>query len=261
MVKIVPIPVFTDNYIWLVHNQQNAIVVDPGLAAPVQQYLKRHNLTLQAVLVTHCHYDHIGGITELCQATSATVYLPNNCPPFKNQYILPQETIVEIPTLALKFHVWLTPGHTSEHISFYCEQLSALFCGDTIFSAGCGRINDSSATMLFQSLQRIATLPKHTNLYCTHEYTLDNLRFSQYIEPVNIARDHYITRCQQQRNAQQPTLPTTVENELDVNPFLRLTRQIKQRIQQEARKFNHIKPLDSELDFFTALRQLKDVFK
>ncbi|KTC67910.1 hydroxyacylglutathione hydrolase (glyoxalase II) [Legionella birminghamensis] len=220
--KIIPVSAFSDNYVWTLvdEEQQSAICVDPGQAEPVLNYLKAHRLQLDGILLTHHHADHISGVPELADAfPSAWVYGPSDqrIPPpvhFVNGY----DTI---RWLGCYFEVIEIPGHTSSHICYFEPQLEALFCGDTLFSAGCGRVFDGSLETLFSSLKRLADLPDNTKVYCGHEYTLQNLRFASQVEPDNINIQLEIQKFQNPNY--RCSLPSTIEKEKKINPFLRTT--------------------------------------
>ena len=210
MITISPIAVFTDNYIWLLHNSAGqAVIVDPGTAEPVIEHLTRLHLTLTAILVTHHHWDHIDGIPELLKHYDVPVYGPDSS---RIPHIT--HTVAEGDVITL-FSDWAVdvievPGHTRDHIAYLYQQGAQplLFCGDTLFAAGCGRLFDGSHEQLFQSLQRLNRLPKNTLIYCTHEYTLSNLRFAQTVEPNNVAIAARIAVEEDKRAHQQATLPT-----------------------------------------------------
>lgn len=220
--KLIPLPAFTDNYIWLLHDGQDALVVDPGDPAPVVQALQEHQLHLRAILVTHHHADHTAGIDVLRDATQAQVFGPakENIPqPFRG---LGQNDTLEL--LGLRWNVMNIPGHTAGHIAYYCASVNdapLVFCGDTLFSGGCGRIFEGTPEQMRSSLQTLAVLPPMTQVCCTHEYTLGNLKFANAVEPGNQALVDYTALCLSQRALGQPTLPSTIANERRINPFLR----------------------------------------
>ena len=219
---LLPLPAFTDNYIWMLHNGYDALVVDPGDAQPVLDALQRNSLTLRCILVTHHHADHTGGVNVLREATGARVYGPA-----REKMPEPIERLSDgdqVSTLGMNFTVMDVPGHTSGHIAFFASpsgEPPLLFCGDTLFSAGCGRLFEGMPAQMLESLSRLADLPPETRVCCTHEYTLSNLRFARVVEPDNEAIAEYQTHCQQLRNAGQPTLPSTIARDRLINPFLR----------------------------------------
>ena len=218
---LIPLPAFTDNYIWMLHDGHGALVVDPGDAEPVLHALSGTGLQLHTILVTHHHQDHTGGLRPLREATGATVYGPAHEPIAEVQHRLQDGD--QVQALGLDFKVMDVPGHTAGHIAYYGGPHAAplLFCGDTLFSGGCGRLFEGTAAQMLASLERLAALPGHTQVCCTHEYTLSNLRFAREVDPDNQALVDYQQRCQALRAAAQPTLPSSIAQELAINPFLR----------------------------------------
>lgn len=220
--NLLPLPAFTDNYIWMLHNGRDALVVDPGDAQPVMDALQRHALTLQSILVTHHHADHTGGVNALRDATGARVYGPA-----RESIPEPLTRLVEgdvVHSLGLDFRVLDVPGHTAGHIAFVAEpagEAPLLFCGDTLFSAGCGRLFEGTAAQMLHALEKLAALPANTRVCCTHEYTLSNLRFAVAVEPGNSDLRDYQAHCQQLRAQGLPTLPSSMALEARINPFLR----------------------------------------
>jgi hydroxyacylglutathione hydrolase len=234
--KLIPLPAFSDNYIWMLHDGQGALVVDPGDAAPVFQALQREGVQLRGILVTHHHADHTGGVGALREATGATVYGPA------------RETIPEplrrltqgdhVECLGLPFQVMDVPGHTTGHIAFFCDDVDGLplvFCGDTLFSGGCGRLFEGTAAQMLASLQSLVALPPQTRVCCTHEYTLSNLRFAMEVDAGNADLQDYQAHCQALRAQGLPTLPSSIALEQRINPFLRSTQAA---IQASARRFD-----------------------
>jgi len=222
--KLLPLPAFDDNYIWMLHDGQQALVVDPGDAQPVVDALQREGVQLQAILVTHHHGDHTGGVDALRESTGATVYGPasENIP----APLTPLRGGQTVAALGLEFHVMDVPGHTAGHIAFYCPEMDGkplLFCGDTLFSAGCGRLFEGTPVQMLASLNSLAALPDTTRVCCTHEYTLSNLKFALEVDPDNAALRAYNAHCQSLRAQGLPTLPSSIAMEKSVNPFLRTT--------------------------------------
>ena len=217
-----PLAAFTDNYIWVLHDGARALVVDPGEASGVQAFLAQHRLALDTILITHHHGDHTGGVAALRKATGAQVIGPVAEPmPEPLRRVAGGENIT---VLGLRFQVLAVPGHTAGHIAFYADEVDGaplLFCGDTLFSAGCGRLFEGTPAQMLASLSRLAALPAATRVCCTHEYTLSNLRFAQAVEPDNAARTQYHQWCITQREQNLPTLPSTIGLEQAINPFLR----------------------------------------
>lgn len=250
MTMITPIPAFQDNYIWLISNSQHAVVVDPGDAAPVIAYLKKHKLTLDAILVTHHHADHIGGIDELARHHPCKIYAP-----LKEKYDFTHEAvtdnqIIHLDNLQLSLEVLDVPGHTLGHVAYYGA--NSLFCGDTLFGAGCGRLFEGTPAQMFSTLQKLAQLPANTQIYCAHEYTERNLQFALSIEPNNPALLHRAEQTHAARMAGKPSLPSSMASELSTNPFLRChSSEIAKKMGLEGREL---------LEIFTAIRQARNVF-
>ncbi|WP_431096683.1 hydroxyacylglutathione hydrolase [Polaromonas aquatica] len=254
---LTPIPAFDDNYFWLLHDGKRALVVDPGDAGPVQRTLEQHALQLESILVTHHHADHTGGVNVLREATGAKVYGPatERIP----QPYLPLKGGDLARALDMDFQVIDVPGHTAGHIAYYAQGVNGkplLFCGDTLFSGGCGRLFEGTPAQMLSSLDKLSALPGNTVVCCAHEYTLSNLRFAMAVEPDNAELAAYLTQCTALRNQSQPTLPTSIAKELLVNPFLR-TRQ--PTIMAAARRFDASAHDDSTV--FAAIRQWKNQFK
>ena len=216
------IPAFADNYIWMLHDGAHAAVVDPGDAAPVEAALDRLQMQLTAILVTHHHHDHVGGVDALRERLTGPVYGPARepvPPPFE-----PLHGGDCIEVLGLRFDVIDVPGHTAGHIAYAQRDAPSaplLFCGDTLFSAGCGRLFEGTPAQMLASLSRLAALPGDTRVCCTHEYTLSNLRFAAAVEPDNAVLSAHTRHCQALRAIAQPTLPSSMALELQINPFLR----------------------------------------
>jgi hydroxyacylglutathione hydrolase len=261
--KLIPLPAFQDNYLWLLHDGQRALVVDPGDAAPVQAFLARERLRLDAILVTHHHQDHTGGVDALRDATGARVYGPARERIPEPLLRLSEGDAIEV--LGLRFEVLDVPGHTAGHIAYYCaspgpldDGAPLLFCGDTLFSGGCGRLFEGTAQQMFGSLAKLAALPGGTRVCCTHEYTLSNLKFATAVEPSNTQLNHYRQQCEQRRSHGEPTLPSTIALENGVNPFLRTGQPaVAQAAQGHAPSVDPADPVA----VFAALRQWKNEFR
>ncbi len=228
LLQVWPIPAFDDNYLWCIHDGVSALVVDPGDSGPVLDYLAKSQLTLKGILITHHHADHTGGILDLLNTLGPQipVYGPvgDNIP--GRTQIVKEGDHVEIDSPRISFQVFEVPGHTLSHIAYYAKSQAniaepMLFCGDTLFASGCGRLFEGSPTQMTQSLAKFAALPKNTLVYCTHEYTLSNIRFALAVEPNNVDLISWSEKAQALRQQGLPTLPTTIGQELQVNPFMR----------------------------------------
>jgi hydroxyacylglutathione hydrolase len=256
--NLVPLPAFQDNYLWVLHDGHRALVVDPGDAQPVLACLRRDGLQLEAILVTHHHQDHIGGLDVLRDATGAKVYGPAH-----ETIPAPLTRLVEgdaITVLGLDFKVFDVPGHTAGHIAYYCPEVDGaplLFCGDTLFSGGCGRLFEGTPAQMLASLDKLAALPGSTRVCCTHEYTLSNLKFALAVEPGNDELVHYNQRCEELRAQNLPTLPSTIGQEKQINPFLRTRLPgVAQAVRAHDARTSH-----EDVAVFAALRQWKNEFK
>ena len=218
------VPAFQDNYLWLFHQsgQRDAFAVDPGDAQPILQCLKKHDLTLAGILITHHHPDHTGGIKALLAHCDVPVYGPDSANiPQVTQPLYEGDHITLADT---QFTVLEIPGHTLDHIAYSAspeDQNPVVFCGDTLFTAGCGRIFEGTAAQMYRSLQKLAALPANTAIYCAHEYTLSNLAFAAAVEPDNSALQKKIVDATKKREQGLPTVPSTLSIELETNPFLR----------------------------------------
>ena len=221
--KLIALPAFTDNYIWMLHDDRQAIVVDPGDAAPVAAALDAQGLALAAILVTHHHPDHVGGVAALRPRLQGPVYGPaREAIP---QPFTPLADGDSVSLLGLRFQVIDVPGHTAGHIAYFLPagdgQAPVLFCGDTLFSGGCGRLFEGTPAQMHQSLGRLAALPGDTRVCCAHEYTESNLKFANAVEPANAALARYTVACRALRADGLPTLPSTIAQERAINPFMR----------------------------------------
>lgn len=219
-IEVTAIPAFQNNYIWLLQNGgKECAVVDPGDSEPVQQALNRNGLHLSTILITHHHLDHIGGVAQLVKDWNPKLIGPADSRIQGLDQIVGQGDRVALPELELEFQVLEVPGHTRSHIAYFGHDL--LFCGDTLFSVGCGRLFEGSATQMQESLDQLARLPLNTRVYCAHEYTAANCRFALEVEPDNAALLQRSKEVAAARQAGEITLPSTLGQELAINPFLR----------------------------------------
>ena len=257
--QLVPLPALSDNYIWLLHDQHAAVVVDPGEAAGVEQYLDQHRLTLKAILLTHHHADHVGGASALHQLTGAPVYGPATERLPVCQHRLSEGDTVQLPDFGLVLDVIDVPGHTAGHIAYHgrtAEGTSLLFCGDTLFAAGCGRLFEGTPQQMHASLNKLAALPSDTLVCCAHEYTVANLRWAVAVEPENEVLRDRVESANDLRKRGLPTLPSTLELELATNPFLRTGIAA---VAQSASAYAGNRPA-SEVETFAQLREWKNNF-
>jgi len=222
MLTIQPIPAFDDNYIWLLFEPRSrqAFVVDPGDAAPVLATLQDMQLELAGILITHHHFDHTGGLEQLRQRFDPTIFGPRN--PAIAGLTRQLESGDEVEVLGVRFQVLEVPGHTLDHIAYFHDgEQPLLFCGDTLFAGGCGRVFEGTPPMMHASLQALADLPAITRVYCAHEYTLANLAFAQAVEPDNEQLARRVAEARTTRERNEPTVPSDIALELATNPFLR----------------------------------------
>lgn len=254
-----PLPAFADNYIWLLEHQQQVLAVDPGDAQVVLDWLDQHpGLQLQAILVTHHHSDHTGGLQELVKRTGAQVYGPAlEMLPVLHQPLSQGDSVAWGP---LCWQVLEVPGHTAGHLAYWATidgQTPLLFCGDTLFSGGCGRLFEGTPAQMLDSLDRLSQLPAETRVCCAHEYTLSNLRFARCVEPDNPSLKAYEAQCQAWRQAGHPTLPARLGTELQINPFLRSRDPaVRARLALQAGMAVH-----DDAQAFALLRQWKNTFQ
>lgn len=266
--ELLALPAFVDNYIWMLHNGAEAIVVDPGEAAPVERALDASSLKLVGILVTHHHGDHVGGIESLLPRLQGPVIGPA-------QETIPGRTKAvregdRLQLLGLEWQVNDVPGHTAGHVAYFCESVHTtgtsvsnapiLFCGDTLFSGGCGRLFEGTAEQMADSLRRLNDRPGDSRVCCTHEYTLSNLRFAHAVEPSNADIVEYTGQCERLRAQGQPTLPGTLDQERRVNPFLR-SLQDNASAELLATAQHHGARSAAPVAVFTALRQWKNEFR
>jgi len=256
--EIYPLPAFRDNYIWIIHNTVHAAIVDPGDAAPVIQYLQTQRLRPAAILITHHHNDHTGGTAQLLGQFDVPVYGPSQENIATVTHPLREGDRIQLQPLAITFDIIEIPGHTRGHIAYYnaSQQKSILFCGDTLFCCGCGRIFEGTPHQMYDSLQKLNSLPDNTLVYCTHEYTLGNMDFARIVDPGNDDLKKLEYRAKQQRQNNLPTLPTDIATEKACNPFLRCGHpSIINKVEQYTGK-----KLVEPIEVFGALREWKNVF-
>lgn len=257
--SVLAVPAFQNNYLWLLHDGVHAAVVDPGDAAPILAALAEHHLTLTAILLTHHHADHIGGVPALLERFPVPVLGPSHDGIAAVTVPLDEGQRIDVPGLDLALRVLDVPGHTLGHIAYVSETPGAnwLFCGDTLFAGGCGRLFEGTPAQLCGSLAKLAELPGDTQVYCAHEYTLSNLRFAQTVEPGNGAIGRRIELEGAKRARGLPTVPSTIALERATNPFLRFR---EPAIAEQLATLGHLAPAATPLDIFAALREWKNTF-
>lgn len=267
MLTIIPVPALSDNYVWMLRrpSARQVVIIDPGEARGVLQRIEQEQLEPVAILITHQHYDHVNGVAGLLEQypglrvygpaqslVSATRFGPERPIPELITHPLNDGDTVEITELDIRFQVLAVSGHTLDHIAYYGE--GALFCGDTLFGCGCGRLLGGNAEQFEQSLSRIAALPKQTKIYCAHEYTLDNIGFAKWVEPESIELQQRDDEDMAKQEQGLPTIPSSLELELKTNPFLRYN--VPQVKQAAERYIGHSLQTDAEV--FAAIRAWKD---
>jgi hydroxyacylglutathione hydrolase len=255
MLQVIAIPALQDNYIWLLKGGADAVVVDPGDAKPVLEKCSADEISVRTILITHHHADHVDGVDEIKEKfPDSKIYAPKQ-QKYKFPYTHVSENArVEVEGLGLSFNVIETPGHTNDHVSYYTP--GHLFCGDTIFGCGCGKLLEGSAKELFISLEKLAALPDETLIYCGHEYTLDNIRFAMAADPNNSRLESRERAETRKRSNEEPTLPSTMELEKATNPFLRWNAH---SIKSKAEKRLGKRPQHT-YEILAALRKWKDKF-
>ena len=254
MVKIESIEAFTDNYIWLVTTNEGSIVIDPGESSNIINLVHKNQLDLKAILITHHHFDHTDGIEEIISHCPVDVFGPfNNIQTIRKKL----KDGERLNIIGIAFEIIEIPGHTLDHIAFFSENNGRpiLFCGDTLFAAGCGRVFEGTYEQMFESLIKLKNLPTNTNIYCGHEYTLSNLKFAKEVEPFNkdiLSRYNKVLKL---REKGTPSVPSTLSTELKTNPFLRCdNKEVQENISS---KFKITK---ENKEIFKALRSWKDNF-
>lgn len=260
-ISVHPLPAFQDNYLWVIHNGRHAVVVDPGDATPVLDYLAAYDLQLVAIICTHHHADHVGGVEHLLDVLhlrgKIPVYGPaNERIPARSQALREGDRIV-VPFLDITLEVLDVPGHTAGHIAYFGHGL--LFCGDTLFSCGCGRLFEGTAEQMTTSLAKLKSLPPQTKVFCAHEYTMANIKFAEAVEPDNADLKLRKAFSAAKRHRNLPTVPSTIQLELATNPFLRWDQPTVQAA-ATARLNRDIGPTPPPALVFGAIREWKDNF-
>ena len=253
MLSVEPIKAYTDNYIWLVSTNEGSIVVDPGESKEILNLIDSNKIDLKGVLITHHHYDHTNGLLDLTNKINLEVYGPKKIEGINN--IVKESD--KFSLIGIDFEVIEIPGHTLDHLAFFSSNNKdpILFCGDTLFAGGCGRVFEGTFEQMFKSLKKISNYPKETKIFCGHEYTLSNLKFALEVDKDNKQLSDEYINVKKLISSDIPSLPTNLNKELKVNPFLRCNEiNIKNKVID---KFNII---DDELEIFTALRKWKDNF-
>ncbi len=262
---VLAVPAFDDNYLWIIHDGRHAAVVDPGDAVPVLAALQAEGLTLAAILLTHHHADHVGGVVELARSAVSDEFpaIPVYGPAREQSRIkgmtvpLHGNDEVTIPTLGLSLQVIDVPGHTLGHIAYYSAEQGFVFCGDTLFAGGCGRLFEGTPAQMVESLAKLSSLPGDTRVYCAHEYTLSNLKFAAEVEPDNAELSDRIQRERAKRDQGEATVPTSIALERATNPFLRAHQK---EIQESLQKAGRLTELN-EVSSFAALREWKNTYR
>ena len=254
MLSVEPIKAYSDNYIWLISTNEGSIVVDPGESSEILNLIDSNKINLKGVLITHHHYDHTNGLVDLTNKIDLAVFGPKNNINEINNIV---GESAKFSLIGIDFEVIEIPGHTLDHLAFYSfnDGNPILFCGDTLFAGGCGRVFEGTFKQMFKSLKKISKYPKETKVFCGHEYTLSNLKFALEVDKDNELLKNEFIDVEKLVSSGKPSLPTNLDKEFKLNPFLRCNEaNIKNKIIQ---KFDI---MDDELEIFTALRKWKDNF-
>jgi len=254
MLVIHAVPAFKDNYIWMLENGREAVAVDPGDDAPVEEFLAARKLRLAAVLATHHHADHVGGLPALVRHWKCPTFGPAREVTATLDRRLTEGDRFIVPELGIELATLDIPGHTAGHIALVGGGM--LFCGDTLFACGCGRLFEGTPAQMVDSLGKLARLPAHTRVYCGHEYTLANIRFAQAVEPANARLAVRRERDEARRGRGEPTLPSTIGEELETNPFLRCGE--PEVVAAAERRAGHV--LAGPTEVFAEIREWKNAF-
>ena len=255
--QVTAVPAFADNYLWLIHNEQHAVVVDPGDASPINEALDSRQLTLVAILLTHHHADHAGGVSELINRWNVPVYGPAKEKIAGVTHPLSENDSVNFAQLGLALHVLDVPGHTAGHIAYVERDQHWLFCGDTLFAGGCGRLFEGTAAQMTQSLAKLSALADDFDVYCAHEYTVSNLRFAVAAEPNNPRTAERLIAAQALRARGVATVPSTLGEEKLTNPFMRYREKSIADLLKSSGRLNNEDPIAA----FAALREWKNSFR
>lgn len=266
MFDVVALPAFSDNYLWLLFSATHAVVVDPGDADVVERALASRSLALAGILLTHHHDDHSGGAAALAAAHGCAVYGPQR--PDLPVVTHPVREGDRLEVLGAEFSVLTLPGHTRDHLGYWCAEAETLFCGDTLFAGGCGRLFEGTPAQMHASLQRLAALPGATRVYCAHEYTVANLRFAKSLAPEDAAIGAALDAALATRAAGRPTVPSTIAQELGQNPFLRCDEPLFAHCAENllhdpkiAERVAGLPVATGAARVFTVLRAAKDLFR
>ena len=254
MLKISHIQAYSDNYIWLIQTNEGNTLVDPGDASPVLDFIQREEIEIDDILITHHHLDHVGGLQSLKPLIKGSIIGPESKNIDKLDYKVKDGEL--ITTIGLEFSVIEIPGHTLDHIAFYSNtEKEVLFCGDTIFSGGCGRVFEGTFQQMNNSINILSRLPNSTEIYCAHEYTLSNLAFAKQVEPHNGELNRYYEEVINMRKNDIATIPTTLNRELQINPFLRVSNaSLRESISDKLNDSDQL----SDTEIFKFLRTWKD---